>query len=101
MDARFRTAKIVSAMIRSGKSISTVGVRSAVLLGMAALRRNPSKKAKLAPVALPGFLGPFYLRAGTSDVHTFEQVILNNENDILSSRNFRNSMAVNGYYACP
>lgn len=87
--------KVVTRARRIGKLSLKIGVRPAVRLGMALPKRNPRENAKLVPVTVSGFRDPLYLRAGTSDMYTFLQVIVDREYDI---RPFPQFQKLDGLY---
>jgi FkbM family methyltransferase len=82
MKTQFTFAKFISRLVLTGQLCLKIGVRPAVLLGMALPNRNLRENAKLVTVTMPGFPHPMYLRAGTSDMYTFLQVIMHPEYEI-------------------
>jgi FkbM family methyltransferase len=89
MKTGFIFTKFISRLVRTGQLCLKIGVRPGVLLGMALRKRNPRENARLVPVTVNGFPHPIYLRAGTSDLFAFLQVIMDREYEIRSLPQFQ------------
>jgi hypothetical protein len=75
-------AKLVTRAGRIGKLSLKIGVVRRYVSEWALPRRNPRENVKLVPVTVSGFSSPLYLRAGTTDMYTFLQVMVDMEYDI-------------------
>ena len=84
-----RFFSLVFSLVRIARMSRKIGLWSAVLVEMSLCKQTPPDNAKLIRLTMPDFPGPFYLRAGTTDAHTFLLVILNAEYDIRSFPQFQ------------
>jgi FkbM family methyltransferase len=79
----------LSRVVPLGRLSRKIGIRSGVIVEMALREGNSPEHARLVQLNLPDFPGPFYLRAGTSDVGTFLKTIVYPEYDIRSFPSFQ------------
>lgn len=89
MNTRFNLSGLFSRILITAQLCPKIGIWPAVLLGTAIPKKNPRECTKLVPVTVQGFPHPIYLRAGTSDLYIFLQVIMDREYEIRSYRQFQ------------